>query len=208
MTHNQEHLNKLFGPPKKKKRKITNSPRAHSSPLKKKNRPKTTHNDNSHNKNKKTNNSPQRRRSASIQSSEQREAIQSNRPQSTPKISKNSKRSKRNGWISYKDKELLNAQLLKFVQCANDESKDHVTYWTGKQTRFNNFEIQVLAEALDQLSHTKSKGKYFTLFQSMVKRGEFAQHGITQIEEKDMDWIGKQMKIVSRLWQEANPQNG
>eukprot|EP01083_Nonionella_stella_P039181 106574_1 len=144
MTHNQEHLNKLFGPPKKKKRKITNSPRAHSSPLKKKNRPKTTHNDNSHNKNKKTNNSSRRRRSTSIQSSKQREAIQSKRPQSTPKRSTHSKRSKRNGWISYKDKELLNAQLLKFVQCANDESKDHVkcrqckeTYWTGKQTRFN-----------------------------------------------------------------------
>eukprot|EP01083_Nonionella_stella_P135085 410899_1 len=33
-----------------------------------------------------------------------------------------------------------------------------------------NFEIHVLAEALDQLSHTKSKGKYFTLFQSMAKQ--------------------------------------
>eukprot|EP01083_Nonionella_stella_P173854 600976_1 len=148
MTHNQDHVNRLFAPPKKKRRLISNSPpRAHSSPpMKKKTRPKTpktTHNDNSHNKNKKNNNSSRRRRSTSIQSSKQREAIQSKRPQSTPKRSTHSKRSKRDGWISYKDKEPLNAQLFKFVQCAKDESKDHVTrrqcketYWTGKETRF------------------------------------------------------------------------
>eukprot|EP01083_Nonionella_stella_P308082 1085524_1 len=121
MTHKQEHFNKLFGPPKKKKRKITNSPRTHSSPPKKNIKPQ--------------------------------------------KIYKHATHVRVLLYLHYMaDVLTIMSSISKWFQSKNNKMQIYGSL---------NFEIHVLAEALDQLSHTKSKGKYFTLFQSMVKRGEF-----------------------------------